>query len=101
MPAAFGRSLHNFGVLYPGEEALFKAAKTGNDCPLGEQVPDNCSQDNFVRASFVRFLALGGDSNHPVHEKGIQLKGAWIGSDAGDARAISISPTAMMCSRFP
>jgi hypothetical protein len=31
-----------------------------------------------IRASFLRFLLLGGDDNAPVHEKGVQLVGAYI-----------------------
>jgi hypothetical protein len=31
-----------------------------------------------VRASFVRFLVLGGDEQAPVHEHGVQLRGAWL-----------------------
>jgi hypothetical protein len=31
-----------------------------------------------VRASFIRFLALGGDHQAPVHENGVMLSGAWI-----------------------
>jgi hypothetical protein len=31
-----------------------------------------------VRAGFLRFLALGGDEGAPVHEKGLQLKGAYV-----------------------
>ena len=34
-----------------------------------------------IRAGLVRFLALGGDDGHPVHERGIQLVGAWIDGD--------------------
>lgn len=31
-----------------------------------------------IRAELVRFLLLGGDSETPVHEKGVQMMGAWI-----------------------
>ncbi len=31
-----------------------------------------------IRPGFLRFLALGGDETAPVHEKGAQLRGAWI-----------------------
>ncbi len=34
-----------------------------------------------VRASFLRFLALGGDENAPVSEGGLDLSGAYIGED--------------------
>lgn len=36
------------------------------------------TEANCVRAAFVRFLALGGDEDAPVHERGVQLQGAWL-----------------------
>ncbi len=35
-------------------------------------------QRNVVRAGFLRFLALGGDENVPVHEAGIELHNAMV-----------------------
>jgi hypothetical protein len=29
-------------------------------------------------SELIRFLALGGDALHPVHEEGVMLRGAWI-----------------------
>ena len=40
--------------------------------------PKRSSRNNRVRADFVRFLALGGDEQAPVHERGVQLSGAWL-----------------------
>jgi hypothetical protein len=74
----FGRSLSDFGTLKPGERKLLEACRTGDVCQLGKQRPTEASPDNTVRASFIRFLALGGDEQAPVHEHGIQLEGAWI-----------------------
>jgi hypothetical protein len=34
--------------------------------------------ENRVRADFLRFLMLGGDKDAPIHEKGVQLQGAWM-----------------------
>ncbi|WP_211299122.1 hypothetical protein, partial [Methylovulum psychrotolerans] len=36
------------------------------------------TEENTVRADFLRFLALGGDENAPVHERGVLLTNAWI-----------------------
>jgi hypothetical protein len=93
MPA-FGRSLQNFGDLYPAEELLLEAAINGTACDLGSQVPnepvlgldnpDDRHKPNFVRAEFVRFLALGGDEAKLVYEKGVRLQGAWIGNKDED-----------------
>ncbi len=82
MPA-IGRSLRDFGDLFPAEQSLLKAAQDGSPCKLlnGQcSTPDAQTEQNFVRATFVRFLALGGDADYPVHEKGIQLEYAWIGA---------------------
>jgi hypothetical protein len=44
--------------------------------------PDSCLDPAFpattVRGPFVRFLALGGDGDAPVHAKGVKLFGALI-----------------------
>ncbi len=92
---SYGRSLEDFfdtdlrktdHGLYDGEERLLVAAKNGKPCKLGDEpcgTPEAKTEQNFVRASFVRFLALGGDADHPVHEKGVQLECAWIGDDIG------------------
>jgi hypothetical protein len=39
---------------------------------------DPADPEIHVRAGFLRFLALGGDEGAPVHEKGVQLKGAYV-----------------------
>lgn len=98
MPAT-GRSLKDFRLaaqdtphqLYSGEERLLEAAKKGEVCQLGDEArgtpEEKLAEWNFVRASFVRFLALGGDVDHPVHESGVQLECAWIGEDGGDGES--------------
>lgn len=89
MQAAFGRSLQDFSIaspnspiqLYPGETELLAAAKMGRNCALQEAAPSTDVPKNFVRAGFIRFLALGGDEKNPVHEKGVWLENAVIGAD--------------------
>lgn len=73
-----GRTLAEFRPLYPGEKKLLKACQAGNICALGTKCPKLASHNNTIRASFIRFLALGGDEKAPVHEHGVQLLGAWI-----------------------
>ncbi|MCV4271618.1 membrane-associated oxidoreductase [Pseudomonas capsici] len=45
---------------------------------VGASVPEEKTTDNQVRASFIRFLVLGGDERAIVHENGVQLRGAYI-----------------------
>lgn len=45
-----------------------------------------------VRADFLRFLALGGDSAVSVHEKGIRLKGGYIDGELDLTACDDVSP---------
>jgi hypothetical protein len=87
MARAVGRSLDDFSSvfigreLFPAEEALLKACAEGVIPALPRERPDKPeqrTQANRVRAAFLRFLMLGGDEAAPVHEQGVQLRGAWI-----------------------
>lgn len=73
-----GRTFAEFQPLTPGESKLLDACANGEVAELGSERPTAKSDTNTVRASFVRFLALGGDDEVPVHEQGVQLGGAWI-----------------------
>ena len=73
-----GRSLADFGELSPAEYALLVGSRNGTPTTISEERPEEETEANRVRADFVRFLALGGDAQAPVHERGIQLQGAWI-----------------------
>jgi hypothetical protein len=98
---AFGRCLGDFlnvefpNFLWPAEFALLEACANGDECRFNNQpaLPQNPALSafeyrkaalrhavaaNFIRAGFLRFLALGGDANAPVHERGIQLYNAWV-----------------------
>lgn len=79
---AFGRNLADFldaeGKLPAPEERLRAACARGDVCELGKTRPQRGTVKNRVRASFIRFLALGGDSGVPVHENGVWLFGGWI-----------------------
>jgi len=80
----FGRSLEDFENLSEAEKKLIACAARGEVCKLGEAVPKDPTLDNIIRPELIRFLALGGDDTAPVHEKGVQLRGAWIGAAALD-----------------
>ena len=107
MDDPYGRNLKNFndparGGLSPAEIRLCEAVRLGIECRAdlddadwrrrtdeaekgGHRNPDSsaiCLREalpgSVVRADFLRFLLLGGDKSCPVHEKGVQLAGAWI-----------------------
>jgi hypothetical protein len=75
---AFGRSLSDFPNLSDAERKLISACRTGDAALLGRKRPTEATEANIIRAELIRFLALGGDGENQVHEKGIQLSGAWI-----------------------
>ncbi len=64
--------------LHPAEEKLLDAARTGTRCLLAGTRPSEKGGDNFIRSAFLRFLALGGSEDAVVHEKGVQVEGAFI-----------------------
>jgi hypothetical protein len=75
---AFGRSVNDFEPLRPAEKKLLDACRTGDVAMIGADRPDTQTADNSIRSPFLRFLALGGDETTPVHERGVQLQGAWL-----------------------
>ena len=75
---AKGRSLQEFLPLSVAEKTILDEAAAGGLAEIGETRPETESDANRVRADFLRFLALGGDDEAPVHEKGLQVQGAWI-----------------------
>ena len=80
-----GRTLKEFQTLeqfknklYPAEKRLLEVCRKGTLLTLAEERPTEKNDDNTIRAEFLRFMALGGDDQNPVHERGVSLKGAWI-----------------------
>jgi len=73
-----GRLLDEFMPLKLAEQKLLDACRIGEFAIISEQRPQQANEQNIVRASFLRFLALGGDGCAPVHEKGVLLHGAWV-----------------------
>ncbi len=76
--SAEGRTLAEFLPLLAGERRLLDACAKGEGARLSDSRPTTASEANRVRAAFIRFLALGGDERAPLHEHGVNLRGAWI-----------------------
>lgn len=75
---ALGRRLQHFLPLHELERQLLRSCRNGAIDPPMNDYPEARSEDNVVRAEFLRFLLLGGDEDNPVHERGVELGGAWI-----------------------
>ena len=73
-------SLQQFASgLLPAEHLLLIAAVSGRDCKVGNgSRPESPDEPVRVRASFLRFLALGGDNALRVDARGIVLIGAYV-----------------------
>ena len=74
----FGRSLSDFGQLAPAEELILSCCQKGDVALIATERPDVPTNENLVRAGFLRFLLLGGDVLAPVHELGVQIRGAYV-----------------------
>jgi hypothetical protein len=87
---AKGRSLGDFRLFlggrqfYPAELKLLEACAEGKFPSIPSARPTKQTLHNFVRTDFLRFLMLGGDENAPIHEQGVQLRGAWIDGELLD-----------------
>ena len=85
----FGRSLADFRIegattpngLHPAEERLLDCAARGEECGIAPVRPEKATPENTVRGLFLRFLLLGGDAEHPVHESDLELQGAFVDGD--------------------
>lgn len=78
---AQGRWLGDLAPLSAAEAALVAACGRGEDWePAGwdDKRPTQATDGNTIRADVIRFLLLGGDAGHPVHEEGVMPYGAWI-----------------------
>ncbi|HQT62709.1 hypothetical protein [Acidiphilium sp.] len=73
-----GRTLAEFGKLSTAERKLLDCAAAGGGAVFGKERPESAIDAKTLRGTFIRFLALGGDEDAPVHETGVQLQGAWI-----------------------
>lgn len=65
--------------LSPAEQKLLQACTRGEECIIGDGTrPTSATRENKIRASFLRYLILGGCENVPIHRHGIKLVGAFI-----------------------
>lgn len=76
-----GRLLRDFLPLLPAEERLREACRIGEVAWIGSERPKEKTVDNHVRPEVLRVFCLGLDPEAPVHERGVQINGAWIESD--------------------
>ena len=85
----FGRSLEDLWLdakkdkLHPAERVLLDCAARGQMCELGKERPEAPKDDKLIRAELLRFIALGGGGENPLHERGVGLKGAYISCASG------------------
>ncbi len=78
-----GSSLSDFQPLMPAEEKLLECARLGTNCILNngkrpaDDMPPGEERDAItIRSEFLRFLAVGGGDEAPVHARGVRLSGA-------------------------
>lgn len=105
MPDAFGRALSDFTFLSVAEEKLLQLVRKGVECRFGRgDRPEQRDDRRKIRATFIRFLALGGSPDVPVHEKGVQLRGAYIEGDLDLASCKGVLPISirrsLICGRL-
>jgi hypothetical protein len=86
-----GRWLGDMEPLSAAEKSLVAASARGvvwEPSRWNGKRPEVANAANRVRAEIIRFLLLGGDSSHPVHELGVMVNGAWVDGllDLGQAR---------------
>lgn len=82
--------LDDFRPLLPAEEEIVAKLQSGSFDRLGNgALPAEPDPARIVRASFLRFLMLGGEAGCRPHEKGVLVHGAWI-SEVLDLEACRI-----------
>jgi hypothetical protein len=73
------KKLKGKAALSPSEKTLIENCKLGEPTMLGDGTrPDGPSPERTIRADLLRYLILGGCEQCRLHEKGVQLAGAWI-----------------------
>ncbi len=85
-------ALQDFEPLKPAEQKLLAVASTGKQCSFGRTRPEAPTDDNQLRADFVRFLALGRDAAAAVHESGLKIQGAYIEGSVNLDGATTVRP---------
>ncbi|MEM1275915.1 MAG: hypothetical protein AAGH74_05280 [Pseudomonadota bacterium] len=71
--------LNDASTLPDAEKDLIAACAKGQPCILGQKRPEpNDTTAPTIRAELIRFLALGGDNDHPVDPFGVYLECARV-----------------------
>ncbi|QEE47052.1 hypothetical protein FVA81_21645 [Rhizobium sp. WL3] len=66
-------------ALSPAEKKLIENCKLGKLTTLGDgSRPKSSSPERAIRADLLRYLIIGGCERCQVHERGVQVAGAWI-----------------------
>ena len=72
------------GKLHPAEQKLLDCVAVGEPCEIAKERPVIATRENLIRSSFLRFLILGGDENAPVHERGVDIEGAFVDCECSE-----------------
>ncbi|MCC5990995.1 MAG: hypothetical protein JJT99_00580 [Rhodobacteraceae bacterium] len=83
MSGGQGKALQDFAPFTPAEDALVKWLQAGNRkvFRVSNSVPVSATEEVTLRASFIRFLALGGCDACRLPETGLRVWGAYILGD--------------------
>ena len=71
-------TLQDFAPLKPAEQKLLAVSSAGKQCSFARTRPEAPSDDNLIRADFLRFLALDRDVAATVHDGSLRVQGAYI-----------------------
>lgn len=74
----YSRNIEDLGPLTAAEAHVLEKSCLGEDAILGEALPEAATEERRVRAALLRYILLGGSEEHPAHEKGVWIEGAWI-----------------------
>jgi hypothetical protein len=100
------QNLSDFEPLSEPESRLLAHAADGtvaiiDDILPPEDISTSPSAKHFsIRAEFIRFLLVRGDEKGSIHEKGIQLNGAWISGQLDLLNVQSNYPLLLALCRF-
>ncbi len=108
--AGRAEGLTGFGALTSAERKLRDEVGQGHLVEISGGVPEADAPEVRVRASFIRYLALGGCPACRPHAKGVLLSGAWIvgdGPEGAETRGLDLEgctlegDLALMACRIP
>lgn len=78
-------TLREFGELWPAEAKLLAGLPTGRTTVIANALPGaDAPKEHRIRASFLRFLCVGGCEATPPAPKGVRVENAFIEGDDPD-----------------